>query len=100
MITFVTFYLLRTQQAAGGEDILTTTGSDGGKHTMGRQIIAQGFHTLLVRARQVDTRDLMESDQVHKSVQSLHQFHDLTTKSGRIVQSAKADILERTTALV
>ena len=67
---------------------------------MGRQVVAQGLHSLLVGAWQVDTRDLVEADQVYAAVQPLQQTHDLAAVEGRIVQPAEADVLERATALV
>ena len=73
--TFSPFHLFTFprcgEEATGSEDILTTTGTDGGKHTVSRQIVALGFHAFLVGAGQVDTWDLVETDEVHTAIQSL-----------------------------
>ena len=42
----------------------------------------------------------MESNQIYTTVQSTHQLHNLAGMHGGVVQSGKADVLERTTALV
>ena len=94
------FFMSRRQQSTGGKDVLTTTRPDGGKHAVLCQVVAQALHPLLVGGRQVNAWYLMEPYQVHAALYALRQLDDFTGMDQRVVQSAKADILERAAALV
>ena len=106
MIYNLTIYNLFTillsggEESAGGEDILSTTGPDGGKHPVDREIVAQRLHTSLVAGGEVDTWDLVETYEVDPALQTLQQSDDLAGMSGAVVESAEADILKRAATLM
>jgi len=106
MIYNLTIYNLFTillsggEESAGGEDILSTTGPNGGKHPVDREIVAQRLHTSLVAGGEVDTWDLVETYEVDPALQTLQQSDDLAGMSGAVVESAEADILKRAATLM
>ena len=95
------FYLLRgTQQSAGGIDVLSAAGTDGGKHAVTGKIVSERLHARVVDSPQVDLGYLVEADKVDAAVEPLEQRDNLLGMLDAVVDSVENDILEREAALM
>ena len=93
---FVFLYVqsLRVQQAAGGVDVLSATGTYGSRHAMLGQVVAQPDHPFLRSSLVRRIRYLMEPDEVDAAFQRREQAHQLACMAFRIIESAEDDVLE------
>ena len=94
--TFLLFYrltlsfpsvllLCRRKQAAGGKDVLSTTGTNRREDTMQCQIVPELLHLLVVNTLQWSIGNRMKTDEVDAAVQSFEQAHDGLGMSFRVV---------------
>ena len=88
-----------TQQAAGRIDVLSTTGANRCEHAVCREIVAQGFHFLLVGPVKGHAGYLVEADEIDTTLQSVEQPDNFPCVCHGVVHASKDNVLERQTAL-
>ena len=93
-------FIFRIQQTAGCIDILSSAGAYGGEDAMTGEVVAKFFHLPVVNPLEGYVGDLMETDQVDTTVESLQQSENLLGMSLRVVNPLEYDIFERQTTLV
>jgi len=61
---FLIVFVVAGEEAAGGLDILTTGAADSTDDAVVGEVVAEGFHSLLIRGGEVDSRDFVPADEV------------------------------------
>ena len=82
------------EQSTGSEDVLTTTGTYGGEHTVLGEIVAKVFHLLVVGTMKGHVGDGVEAYEIDPALQTIDKAHYLASMHHRVVDTAEDDILE------
>ena len=93
--------LLRcAEQSAGGIDVLSTAGTDGGENTVGGEVITELLHLLVIHSVQRNVWNRMESDEIEAAVETFHQLDDGLGMLHTVVHTLEDDVLEGEATLV
>jgi len=90
----------RREQAAGGKDVLSAGGADGGEEAVGGEIVAQACHALGTDAVEGCVGDVVEAYQIDAAVQVFEKVEEGVGMAQRVVDAVEDDIFKREASLV